>query len=190
MEVRCDTPLGLKVSILGLGPIWMSDNEDIKKKTAVLLDQGAIFAFGLSEKAHGADLYASEMSLTPLGGGRYVADGGKYYIGNANQAALVSTFGRNSETDEFVFFVADPSHENYDLVQNVVRWQSYVAEFALAGYPLSEREILSTGQAAWDAALNTVNVGKFNLGWAAIGICTHALYEAINHAAHRNLYGR
>jgi acyl-CoA dehydrogenase len=33
-------------------------------------------------------------------------------------------------------------------------------------------------------------VGKFNLGWASIGICTHAFYEAINHAAHRNLYGK
>ena len=33
-------------------------------------------------------------------------------------------------------------------------------------------------------------MGKFNLGWGSIGICTHAFYEAINHAAHRNLYGK
>src|SRR2546430_8463211 len=38
--------------------------------------------------------------------------------------------------------------------------------------------------------LNTVNIGKFTLGWASIGICTHAFYEAINHAAHRRLYDR
>jgi acyl-CoA dehydrogenase len=31
-------------------------------------------------------------------------------------------------------------------------------------------------------------VGKFNLGWASIGICTHAFYEAIRHAANRRLY--
>jgi acyl-CoA dehydrogenase len=34
-----------------------------------------------------------------------------------------------------------------------------------------------------------VNVGKYNLGWASIGICTHAFYEAIRHAANRRLYG-
>jgi acyl-CoA dehydrogenase len=34
-----------------------------------------------------------------------------------------------------------------------------------------------------------VNIGKFNLGWASIGICTHAFYEAVHHAAHRSLYG-
>ncbi|HGY12507.1 MAG TPA: acyl-CoA dehydrogenase, partial [Desulfobacterales bacterium] len=72
-----------QVTILGLGPIWMSSNEAIKQKTAQLLKDGHIFAFGLSERAHGADLYSSDMSLTPLGNGQYVADGGKYYIGNA-----------------------------------------------------------------------------------------------------------
>jgi len=179
-----------QVSILGLGPIWMSPNEAIKKKTAQLLKDGHIFAFGLSEKTHGADLYSSDMTLTPLDKGLYVADGGKYYIGNANKAGIVSTFGKNSETDEYVFFAVDPEHENYDLVQNVVDWEGYVAEYALNGYPVSEADILSTGRDAWDSALNTINVGKFNLGWAAIGICTHAFYEGLNHAANRNLYGK
>jgi acyl-CoA dehydrogenase len=179
-----------QVSILGLGPIWMGTNEALKQKTAQLLRDGHIFAFGLSEKTHGADLYSSDMALTPLGAGKYVADGGKYYIGNANQAGIVSTFGKNTETDEYVFFAADPTHENYDLVQNVVDWEGYVAEYALSGYPVSDAEIMSTGSEAWDSALNTINVGKFNLGWASIGICEHAFYEGLNHAAARNLYGK
>src|SRR4051812_4126750 len=69
-----------QVSMLGLGPIWMSKNDGIRKKTATLLKEGGIFAFGLSEKEHGADLYSSEMALTPTGNGGYVAKGRKYYI--------------------------------------------------------------------------------------------------------------
>ena len=42
---------------------------------------------------------------------------------------------------------------------------------------------------AFHAALNTVNVCKYNLGWGSIGMCTHAFYEAITHAANRHLYG-
>ena len=179
-----------QVTILGLGPIWMGNNEAVKTKTARLLQEGGIFAFGLSEKTHGADLYSSEMALTPLAEGRYVADGGKYYIGNANEAALVSTFGKDTETDEYVFFVVDSKHENFELVKNVVNSQNYVAEYALQGYPVTEAEILSRGQDAWDSALNTINVGKYNLGWASIGICTHALYEAITHASNRILYNK
>jgi len=177
-----------QVSILGLGPIWMGSNEKVKAKTARLLEEGGIFAFGLSEKAHGADLYSSEMALTPLAEGKYVADGGKYYIGNANKAALVSTFAKNSETDEYVFFAVESDHENYECVKNVVNSQNYVAEYALHSYPITDDDILSTGQAAWDSSLNTINVGKYNLGWASIGICTHAFYEAITHATNRKLF--
>ena len=179
-----------QVTILGLGPIWMGNNESVKKKTAKLLKEGAIFAFGLSEKAHGADLYSSEMALTPLGNGKYIADGGKYYIGNGNEAALVSTFAKDSETDDYVFFVVDSQHENYDCIQNVVAWQGYVAEYALNGYPITDDDILSTGINAWDCALNTINVGKFNLGWGAIGICCHSFFEAMNHASQRSLFDK
>lgn len=179
-----------QVTILGLGPIWMGQNEGVKQKTARLLEEGGIFGFGLSEKAHGADLYSSEMALTPLGDGKYVADGGKYYIGNGNEAALLSTFGKNSETDDYVFFTVDTTHENYELVKNTVNSQMYVAEYALNSYPITDDDILTQGQDAWDSALNTINVGKYNLGWASIGIATHAFYEAITHASNRNLYGK
>ncbi len=178
-----------QVTILGLGPIWMSKNKDVKKRTAELLEDGAIFAFGLSEKGHGADIYTSDMVLTSQKDGSYLANGSKYYIGNANEAGLVSTFGKFSESGEYVFFVAKPQHEQYELVKNVLNSQNYVAEYSLKDYPIKEDDILAKGRDAWDMALNTVNVGKFNLGWASIGICTHAFYEALNHASNRYLFG-
>jgi acyl-CoA dehydrogenase len=177
-----------QVSVLGLGPIWMSHNEEQKKRAAQLLEDGGIFAFGLSEKEHGADLYASDMTLLPEGDGTYKARGNKYYIGNANEAAMVSTFGKTADSGEYVFFVADPRHEKYECVKNIVNSQNYVAEYALHDYPVTESDFLSKGQEAWNAALNTVNIGKYNLGWASIGIATHALYEAVKHAANRRLY--
>ncbi len=177
-----------QVSVLGLGPIWMSANEDLKQEAAKELEAGGIFGFGLSEKEHGADIYSTDMIVTIRDEGVYSASGSKYYIGNGNEAAMVSTFGKMDGTDDYVFFVSKPKHENYELVQNVVASQNYVSEFRLNDYPLTEADILAKGQDAWNAALNTVNVGKFNLGWATIGICTHALYEAITHAANRRLY--
>ncbi len=178
-----------QVSILGLGPIWMSANEALKRKAAQLLSDGEVFAFGLSEREHGADIYSTGMTLTPQPDGTYRADGKKYYIGNGNVAPMVSTFGKFADTGEYVFFTADYRHRNYNLIKNITDSQSYVANFALTDYPVTEADILHRGQSAWDAALNTVNIGKYNLGWASIGICTHAFYEAIHHASHRRLYG-
>lgn len=177
-----------QVSVLGIGPIWMSKNKMAQAKAKRLLDDGEIFAFGLSEKEHGADIYSSDMIVTKLENGSYRACGGKYYIGNANQARMVSTFGKMADTGEYIYFVADSQHPQYELVKNVVYSQNYVAEFRLHDYPLTEEDILHHGDDAWNAALNTVNVGKYNLGWASIGICTHAFYEAFDHAANRHLY--
>ncbi len=179
-----------QVSVLGIGPIWMSSNEKAKAKAKRLLDEGNIFAFGLSEKEHGADIYSSDMIVTKLADGTYSATGGKYYIGNANKAAMVSTFGKMADTGAYVFFVADSQHPKYQLIKNTVYSQNYVAEYRLQDYPFTEDDVLHHGDEAWNAALNTVNVGKYNLGWASIGICTHAFYEAIDHAANRHLYGK
>ena len=185
-----------QVSILGLGPIWQSANEAARSRAAELLDDGAIFAFGLSEQAHGADIYSTDMVLTPAApgesGGGWRANGPKYYIGNGNEAGMVSVFGRieGIEGPEgYVFFAADSQHPAYRLVKNVVNSQNYVSNFELDDYPVGEADVLHRGPAAFEAALNTVNVGKFNLGFASIGICTHAFYEAITHAEARVLYG-
>ena len=179
-----------QVSALGLGPIWIGKNEEVKQKTARLLKEGAIFGFGLSEKEHGADIYSSDMMLYPQEDGTYKANGDKYYIGNGNEAALVSTFGKMADTGDYVFFVVDSQHEKYECIKNVIFNQDYVAEYALHDYPITEADITDKGRDAWDSSLNTINIMKFNLGWASIGICEHAFYEAIDHAANRNLFGK
>ncbi len=179
-----------QVSMLGLAPIFIGANEEIKHKTAQLLKEGGVFAFGLSEKEHGADIYSSDMMLYPQPDGTYKANGDKYYIGNGNEAAIVSTFGKIADTEDYVFFAVNSKHEKYECIQNTVPEANYVAEYALHDYPITEADIIQKGKKAWDDMLNTINICKFNLGFGAIGMCTHAFYEAIDHAANRNLYGK
>lgn len=196
-----------QVTILGLGPIWQSDNVKAKEKAAAELEAGGVMAFGLSEREHGADIYNTDLLLTPASDERsreeqptgddsegvlFRASGEKYYIGNGNVAGMVSVFGRRTDVegaDGYVWFVADSRHENYELIGNVVHGQMFVSNFALRDYPVYEEDILATGPDAFSAALNTVNVGKFNLCSGSIGMCEHAFYEAINHANNRILYG-
>jgi acyl-CoA dehydrogenase len=187
-----------QVTILGLGPIWQSDNDDAKRKAARDLEAGEVMAFGLSEREHGADVYNTDMVLTPAGeqdranGILYRASGEKYYIGNGNVASMVSVFGRRGDidgNDAYVFFAADSQHDNYHLIDNVVHMQIYVSTFRLENYPVRESDILHTGVEAFAAALNTVNIGKFNLCTCSIGMTEHAFYEAITHAQNRILYG-
>lgn len=176
-----------QVSMLGLGPIWESKNDHIKKQAAKYLKEGGIFAFGLSEKEHGADLISSEMRLSKKDDNSYIASGRKYYIGNANKASLVSTFAKTDQ-GEYVFFAVKSDHPNYTCVKNTVNSQNYVAEYELNNYPITDDVILTWGREAWDSSLSTIAYCKYNLGWASIGICTHAFYESINHASNRILF--
>ena len=181
-----------QVTILGLGPIWQSDNAAARARAAKLLENGAVFAFGLSEREHGADIYETDMVLTPDGEG-FRADGGKYYIGNGNIAGMVSVFGRRADVEGpegYVFFAVDSSHPAYKLRGNVVRGQMYVSSFDLEDYPVAAGDILHTGPAAFEAALNTINVGKFNLGFCAIGMGEHCFYETLTQAENRVLFGK
>ncbi len=181
-----------QVTILGLGPIWQSENDRARERAAELLEEGRVFAFGLSEREHGADIYSTDMVLTPDGEG-FRATGGKYYIGNGNVAGMVSVFGRRADLDPpdgYVFFAADSGHPAYKLRKNVVRSQMYVSAFDLDDYPVRPEDVLHTGVEAFEAALNTINVGKFNLGFCAIGMAEHCFYETITQAENRVLFGK
>ena len=182
-----------QVTILGLGPIWQWGNGEARRRAAELLEQGAIFAFGLSERDHGADIYSTDMLLTPDGDGGFSASGGKYYIGNGNLARMVSVFGRRTDIEGpegYVFFAADSQHPAYKLVGNVVHAQMYVSAFDLEEYPVRAEDVLHTGKEAFEAALNTINVGKFNLGFCSIGLAEHCFYETVTQAEGRVLFGK
>jgi acyl-CoA dehydrogenase len=182
-----------QVTILGLGPIWQSDNAVARQRAAALLDEGAVFAFGLSERDHGADIYSTDMVLEPQAGGGFTANGGKYYIGNGNVAGMVSVFGRRADVEGpegYVFFAADSGHPAYKLRSNVVHGQLYVSAFDLEDYPVTPDDVLHTGVAAFEAALNTINVGKFNLGFCSLGMAEHCFYETVTQAEGRVLFGK
>jgi acyl-CoA dehydrogenase len=139
-----------QVTVLGLGPIWMSGNTEAKRRAAALLEEGHVFAFGLSEREHGADVYSTDMILTPDGQGECTATGGKYCIGNGNVAGMVSVFERRADVDGpegYVFFAVDSRHEKFELVRNVVDSQMFVSEFNLHACPV--------GCTPWCGHLNT-----------------------------------
>lgn len=184
-----------QVTLLGLGPIWMGQNEAVKRQAARLLSEGAVFGFGCSEKEHGADLYSNEMCITERGDGTYRTDGQKYYIGNCDRG-YISTFARfreNGEWGDWAWVLADSGHPHYNNRKHITAsylHTAYVGEYALVDYPTDDQNLISRGDQAWADALSTVNIGKFQVGVSPIGVATHAFYECLHHSHNRWLYGR
>lgn len=190
----------LHVSFLGLFPILMSANEPLKREAIAKLEAGGLFAFGVSEKAHGADLFANEFTVTKEAGGRR-ADGSKYYIGNANAAAMVTILGKQVDAARgagkrapFIFFALrpaeSPAYRNVRKIRTLGIRTAFVGEFEVAGHHLPEGDVVAEGRDAWEAVHGTVTFGKYFLAFGTIGICERSFVEAIAHVRKRVLYGK
>ncbi len=180
-----------QVSILGVSPVWMGDNEAQKQDLARLLKEGNVFAFGMSEKKPGADLYSNAANLRPVGDGTYVANGEKYYIGNSDVAPKIPTLGKNLENGEWCFWVVSRYDRHYNYVRNINTKSDGLVNlgtYEMIEYPIRRAEILKEGKGAFADGLSTINIGKFTCGWSSVGIVTHALYEAVTHANRRILF--
>ncbi len=179
----------------------MSSNEALKKEAIAKLEGGGLFAFGVSERAHGSDLLANEFTVKP-GSTGWLADGSKYYIGNANSACIISVLAKKGAPESagptrrspFVFFALRPretaAFRNVRKIRTLGIRTAFVGEFEVKGHPLPESDLVSQGRDAWDAIFGTVNLGKFFLGFGAIGICERAFVETFAHLRSRILYGQ
>jgi acyl-CoA dehydrogenase len=190
----------LQVTFLGFFAILMGSNEALKKETVAALADGKLFAFGISEKDHGADLLANVFTIHECSPGQFVANGSKYYIGNANCASMISILGRRKKNlqesitrrDPMILFALrrGPSQKllNLQKIQTLGVRAAFVGGFDVKDYVFSSADIIAEGRKAWDALFGTVTLGKIFLGFGSIGICEHALVEATTHLRSRILY--
>ena len=133
-----------QVTILGLGPVWQSDNAAARRaRRASCSTPGDVF--GVRPVRAGRTAPTSTPPTwcsAPDGDGGFRATGGKYYIGNGNVAGLVSVFGRRADVegpDGYVFFAADSRHPATTWSRTSCTSQMYVSEFRLEDYPVRAR---------------------------------------------------
>ncbi len=194
----------LHVSFLGLWPILSGTNDALKREAVGRLEGGGLFAFAVSEKAHGSDLFAGEFTVRragPAEPGPRIADGEKYYIGNANAACMVSVLathadarGEDGRRPPFTFLAIrpgeSPAWRKAGKIRTLGIRGAFVGSFEVRGHAFADDDVIAEGRDAWDAVFRTVDLGKFLLGFGVIGICEHAMSESLAHLRSRVLYGR
>ena len=192
----------LQVTFLGFFPILMGSNEELKKEAVAILRAGGLFGLGVSERAHGSDLLGNELTVRETAPGRLVAEGAKYYIGNANCASILSVLARRADERSearsrrapFVLFALRPGQSSGMRDVRKIRTlgvrAAFVGEFAVKNHGFADGDVIAEGRGAWDAIVGTITLGKLFLGFGSIGICEHGLEEAVAHLTSRILYGK
>jgi len=198
----------LQVSFLGLFSILMGTNTKLKKEAVAALEAGNVMAFGVSEKDHGSDLMANEFTVAESDAGDFIANGTKYYIGNTDAASMISILGRRISHREsgaegtvgranrapFMLVALRPGQASAFRSLGKIRTlgvrAANVGSFEVKNQMVPAGDIIAEGRNAWDAVFGTITLGKFFLGFGSIGICEHALQEAVTHLRTRKLYGK
>jgi acyl-CoA dehydrogenase len=191
----------LHVTFLGLFPILRSANEALKREAVAKLEAGGIFAFGVSEREHGADVLGNEFTVNEVARGRLLAWGSKYYIGNAHAASMISVLSKrahgrhdaSSRRAPLLFFALRPRENGAVRVRKIrtmgIR-SAYIGAVDVHGHEFPEGDVICKGRDAWDTLFATVTLGKFFLCFGSIGMCEHALEETRQHTSARILYGK
>jgi acyl-CoA dehydrogenase len=192
----------LQVTFLGFFSILMGSNAALKREAVAALEAGELLAFAISEKEHGADLLGNEFRIREVSSGRLRADGKKYYIGNCNCAAIITTLARNESgraggggrRAPVVLVALRPKQStglaNVRKISTLGVRAAFVGEFEVKDFELTPQDVIAEGRDAWDAIFGTITLGKFFLGFGSIGICEHAFAEATDHLSRRMLYGK
>lgn len=192
----------LQVTFLGLCALLMGNQAKLKHEAVAALEAGELLAFAISEKGHGADLLGNEFAVAQKSSLHFVANGTKYYIGNANCASIIVVLARHTDEKRtgragrapFVLFALRPERSRgFSAARKIgtlgVR-TAFVGEFDVKDYEFPQGDLIAEGRQAWDAVFGAVTLGKFFLGFGSIGICEHALEEAVVHLGGRLLYGK
>jgi len=109
------------VSILGHRPTGRGERQ--AKRPGRRSARSAILRLRTVEKEHGADIYSTEMVLTPDGNGLRRHDGGSIHRPTANGGRMVSVFGprrADLEARRLVFSPRQDRTRDYRLVKNGV----------------------------------------------------------------------
>lgn len=159
----------LQVTFLGFFPILMGDNADLKREAFQSLDQGGLFALGVSEKEHGSDLLGNEFRVSPNGDEFLYANGAKHYIGNANSAEMISILARVEDSRSagrrnrvrpilFVLRPAEaPKFRNPRKIRTFGIRSAFVGAFEVQDHPVPPADFISegrgTGRRSWERSL-------------------------------------
>lgn len=85
--------IGHGKSYLGMVPVWAAGTPEQQRRLAEIASTGAPVSLGLTERAHGSDLLATEVRATPNAAG-FSVSGEKWLINNATRCKVINILAR------------------------------------------------------------------------------------------------
>lgn len=187
------TYLGAVSAWVGAGP------EQAAALAAQVLD-GTVVAWGLTEREHGSDLLAGEVTAVPTAGG-YTLHGEKWLINNATRADLVCTLARTDPAGGprgYSLLLVDKrrlprgpgGYRTLPKVRTHGIRGADISGIAFDGAQVPADAVVGAPGAGLEIVLKSLQLTRTLCASLSLGAGDHALRIALHFAAGRRLYGR
>ncbi|UZI26837.1 acyl-CoA dehydrogenase family protein [Streptomyces sp. VB1] len=185
-------------TLLGAASVWVADDADQADALGRRIVDGQIVSWALTERGHGADLLAGELTAERTGAG-WRLDGEKWLINNATRAdqlCVLARTGKPGDARGFGLFLVDThalapgSHERLPKVRTHGIRGADISGTRLTGAIVPVSAQVGPDGAGLEIVLKALQLTRTVCTGLSLGACDHALSLAVRFAAQRRLYGR
>jgi len=179
---------------LGSGPITLFGSDSLKQRYMPAVRDGkAIAAFAISEPEAGSDVAAIATTAKDDGPAHVRIDGCKTWISNGGIADHYIVFARSEPApgakglSAFVVDAQTPGLTVAKRIEVIAPHPLATLSFDAVRVPITNR--LGRPGDGFKIAMATLDVFRSTVGAAALGFARRALFETIEHATRRQLFG-
>jgi alkylation response protein AidB-like acyl-CoA dehydrogenase len=190
--------LGHGMTFLGSVATWVSGDQAAGRRLGPLVRDGAQVCLGLTERSHGSDLMAGEVTAEPADG-HYRVNGEKWLINNATRSRLLCVLARTSPIGGprgFSLLLIDKealpegAHRCTPKVPTLGIRGADISGIVFDGAPVDSHALVGDEGCGSEVLLKALQVTRTLCPGLSLGAADHALRLTVAFARDRRLYGR
>jgi alkylation response protein AidB-like acyl-CoA dehydrogenase len=184
---------GVQTGIGSLPIVFFGSPEQKKRYLPKLATGEMIGAYALTEPAHGSDALTAETTAVLSDDGKYyILNGQKQFISNAGFCDLILTYAQVDGT-KFTGFIVERKWDGVSVDEEEVKMGMHggsTRSVIFQDVKVPVENVLGEIGRGHIVALNTLNIGRYKLGAATVGVAKFLLADAIKYAKTRIQFGR
>ena len=190
--------IGHGKTYLGAASVWVAGTADQARQLGRAITAGVPVSWGLTERGHGSDLLAGEMTAEPTADG-FAVTGEKWLINNATRAGLICTLVRTRNgggARGFSLLLIDKRQLGgteltcLPKVTTIGIRGADISGFALNAASVPRTALVGTEGAGLEIVLKGMQLTRTLCAALSLGAADHALRLCTGFVAERRLYDR
>ena len=190
--------IGHGKTYLGAASVWVAGTADQARQLGRAITAGVPVSWGLTERGHGSDLLAGEMTAEPTADG-FAVTGEKWLINNATRAGLICTLVRTRNGGGARGFslllidkrqLGDTELTCLPKVTTIGIRGADISGFALNAASVPRTALVGPEGAGLEIVLKGLQLTRTMCAGLSLGAADHALQLSTGFVVERELYGR